>query len=184
MFNTKVTNRYAKALLELAISENRLDEISKDLEFVFTEISSIRELTLLLKSPIVKRDKKKRIFKQIFQGRVSDTVSKYCEIIINRQRSDLLLDIIKRFFELRDDYLNIKNVTIKTAYEFEKKHLDELQKILENRLNKKVRLNIFIEKNLIGGFVVQIDDTIIDASLRHQLERLRKRFLFGSEKLN
>lgn len=184
MFNTKVTNRYAKALLELAISENRLDEVSKDLELVYTEISSIRELTLLLKSPIVKRDKKRKIFQQIFEGKITDTILKYCEIIINRQRSDLLLDIIKRFFELRDDYLNIKNVTIKTAFELDKDHLDELQNILENRLNKKVKLNIVIEKNLIGGFVIQIDDTVIDASLRHQLERLRKRFLFGTEKLN
>lgn len=184
MLNTKVTNRYAKALLDLAISENLLDAISKDLEFVQHSISSLRELSLLLKSPIVKRDKKKKIFNEIFKDKISDLVLKFCELVINRQRSELLPDIIKRFFELRDDYLNIKTVVVKSAVELEQQHIEELKNVLEKKLNKQVRLNLTIDKKLIGGFVVQIDDTVIDASLKHQLELLKKKFLFGTEKLN
>jgi len=184
MISRKVTNRYAKALIELAISENRLDEISKDLEFVQNSISSIRELMLLLKSPIVKRDKKKRVFSEIFSSKISDTTLKFCELIINRDRSELLPDIIKRFFELRDDFLNVKSVFVKSAIELDEKHIDELRSVLEKNLNKKVRLNLSIDKNIIGGFIVQIDDTVIDASLKHQLEILRKKFLSGTEKLN
>lgn len=184
MLNTKVTNRYAKALLELAISDNILDTVSSDLDYVQKSISSIRELSLLLKSPIVKRDKKKKIIHEIFNGKVSETVLKFCELIINRQRSELLTDIIQRFFELRDDYLNIKNVLVKSASELDEKQLNELKNILEERLNKKVRLTQSIDKKLIGGFIVQIDDTVIDASLKHQLEILKRKFLFGTEKLN
>lgn len=184
MLNTKITNRYAKALLELAISENNLELISKDLEFIQKTFSSVRELLLLIKSPIVKRDKKRKIIHEVFSGKVSDTALKFCELIVNRQRSELLPDILYRFYELRDEYLNIKNVNVKSAVELENIHLEQLKNILEKRLNKQVRLSVTIDKKLIGGFVVQIDDTVIDASLKHQLELLKRKFLFGTEKLN
>lgn len=184
MLNSKITNRYAKALLEMAISENSLDEINKDLEYLQETISSIRDLSLLLKSPIVKRDKKRNIINEVFKGKISDTVLKFCELIINRQRSELLVDIIKRFFDLRDDYLNIKNVYVKSAIEFDELHIDKLKNVLEKNLKKKVRLNISIDKQLIGGFIVQINDTVVDGSLKHQLELLKKKFLSGTEKLN
>ncbi|NPV11602.1 MAG: ATP synthase F1 subunit delta [Ignavibacteria bacterium] len=184
MLNTKVTNRYAKALLDLAVSENLLDVIVKDLEFVQNNVLSLRELYLLIKSPIVKRDKKRKIFAELFKDKISETSLKFCELIINRQRSDLLLDIIKRFLQMKDEYLNIKSVLVRSAFELDEKHINELKSVLENNLGKKVNINLLIDKNLLGGFIVQIDDTLIDASLKHQLELLRKKFLFGTEKLN
>lgn len=184
MLNTKITNRYAKALLDLAISENQLDVIVNDLEFVKKSILSLRELSLLIKSPIVKRDKKRKIFNELFKDKISETALKFCELIINRQRSELLLDIIQRFLELKDEYLNIKSVSVKSAIELDEIQLNELRTVLEKKLGKQVHINLTIDKNLIGGFIVQIDDTVIDASLKHQLELLRKKFLFGTEKLN
>ena len=184
MLNTKITNRYAKALLDLAISENQLDVIVGDLEFVKKSILSLRELSLLIKSPIVKRDKKRKIFNELFKDKISETALKFCELIINRQRSELLLDIIQRFLELKDEYLNIKSVSVKSAIELDEIQLNELRTVLEKKLGKQVHINLTIDKNLIGGFIVQIDDTVIDASLKHQLELLRKKFLFGTEKLN
>lgn len=184
MLNTKITNRYAKALLDLAISENQLDVIVSDLEFVKKSILSLRELSLLIKSPVVKRDKKRKIFNELFKDKISETALKFCELIINRQRSELLLDIIQRFLELKDEYLNIKSVSVKSAIELDEIQLNELRTVLEKKLGKQVHINLTIDKNLIGGFIVQIDDTVIDASLKHQLELLRKKFLFGTEKLN
>ncbi|MCX8056266.1 MAG: ATP synthase F1 subunit delta [Ignavibacteria bacterium] len=184
MLYTKVTNRYAKAILDLSINENRLDEVNKDLEFVLNTISSIRELSLLLKSPIVKRDKKRKIIHNVFEGKVSDLTLRFCELVITRQRADLLPEIIKRFFELRDEYFNIKTVSVQSAVELEETHINQLINILEKQLNKKVRLSFKVEPKLIGGFIVQIDDTVIDASIKHQLELLRKKFLYGTEKLN
>lgn len=112
MLNTKITNRYAKALLDLAISENQLDSVSKDLEFIHHSISSLRELSLLLKSPIIKRDKKKKIFDEIFRGKISDLVLKFCELVINRQRSELLPDIIKRFLSYETTILISKQLLL------------------------------------------------------------------------
>ncbi len=184
MLNTKITNRYAKALLDLAISEHQLDVIVKDLEFVQKNILSLRELFLLIKSPIVKNDKKRKIFSELFKDKISEISLKFCELIIRRQRSELLLDIIQKFLELKDEYLNIKTVLVKSAFELDEKQIQELKSVLEKKLGKKVNLNFLIDEKLIGGFVVQVDDTVIDASLKHQLELLRKKFLFGTEKLN
>ncbi|MGB9664247.1 MAG: ATP synthase F1 subunit delta [Ignavibacteria bacterium] len=184
MLNTKITNRYAKALLELAISEKQLDVIVRDLEFIKKNILSLRELFLLIKSPIVKNDKKRKIFSELFKDKISDISLKFCELIIRRQRADLLLDIIQKFLEMKDEYLNIKTVSVKSAIELDETQIEELKLVLEKKLGKKVNINHSVDEKLIGGFVVQIDDTVIDASLKHQLELLRKKFLFGTEKLN
>ncbi len=184
MLNSKITNRYAKALLDLAISENSLDKISQDIGFVQKSVSSIRELSLLLKSPIVKRDKKKQIFHEIFVNKISDTSLKFCELVINRQRSELLPDIIRRFFELRNEFLNIKNIEVVSAVELDENQINLLKSILEQNLNKKVWLSLEVDRTLIGGFKVKIDDTVVDASLQYQLAKLKKKFLSGTEKLN
>lgn len=184
MLDIKITNRYAKAILELAIEENKLALIANDLEMVKKTINSSRELTLLLKSPIIKTIRKKNIFYQIFSGKISDTALKFCELVIQRQRSDLLDSIIDRFFELKDEYENIMKVDVRSAVELDENQIKQLKTILENNFKKNVRLNLSIDKSLIGGFVIQVDYTMIDASLRHQLEQLRKKFLYGTENLN
>lgn len=184
MLDIKITNRYAKAILELAIEEKKLDLITNDLETVKKAINSSREITLLIKSPIIKTLKKKNIFNQIFSGKISDTSLRFCELVIQRQRSDLLERIIDRFFELKDEYENTKKVDVRTAIELDENQVQQLKTILENNLKKNVRLSFSIDTSLIGGFVIQIDDTMIDASLRHQLEQLHKKFLYGTENIN
>lgn len=184
MLDIKITNRYAKALLQLAIEEKKLETIASDLDSVKRTINLSRELNLVLKSPIIKTLKKKNIFHHLFDAKISDTSLKFCELVIQRQRSDLLESIIDRFFDLKDEYENVKKVDVKTAIELDENQIQQLKSILEQNLNKSVRLNLSIDKSLIGGFIVQIDDTMINASLRYQLEVLRKKFLYGTEKLN
>lgn len=184
MHSLKITNRYAKALLDLAVNENRLDELGNDLEFIQQNIVTVREISLLLKSPIIKIEKKRDVFTKLFKNKISDTALNFCDLVIRRQRGDLLINIIKKFFDLKDEYLNIKNITVKSAVELDNFQINELKSILEQYLGKKVILRLLVDKSLIGGFIVQVDDTVIDASLKHQLDLLRKKFLYGTEKLN
>jgi F-type H+-transporting ATPase subunit delta len=75
-------------------------------------------------------------------------------------------------------------VDVKTAFEFSDDQKKSLQKKIEEILNKKARLSFKVEPELIGGFVAKVDDTLYDASLKHQIEILKKQFLKGSSLLN
>jgi F-type H+-transporting ATPase subunit delta len=86
--------------------------------------------------------------------------------------------------ELRDEYLGIASVEVTAAIGFTTEQKSSLQERLEKILNKKVRLNFKTEKDLVGGFIAKVGDTLYDASIRHQLELLRKQFLTGELSLN
>ncbi len=184
MGNFKVTNRYATALLELSVQENSLDSVSQDLECVKKTIDDSRELTLLIKSPILKSEKKKDILTKLFTEKVSQLTMKFLNLVIDRNRTPLIPDIISHFFELRDKHLGIINVSVRSAAKFDKNQSNNLTKQLENYTNKKVRINFSLDSSLKGGFVVQLGDTVLDASLRHQLDVLKNKFILGSEGLN
>jgi len=180
----KITNRYATALIELSIQEKSLNDVSNELELIKKSIKDSRELTLFLQSPILKSQKKKDILTKIFSGKVSNLTMKFLNLVIDRNRTPLILEIIDHFFELRDKHLGIINVAVRSAAKFDKNQSEDLTKQLESYTNKKVKINFSLDSSLKGGFVVQLGDTVLDASLRHQLDLLKSKFLHGSEELN
>lgn len=184
MRNIKITTRYAKALLRLSVEQNLLDTVSKDLEFVTDTIEKSHELKIVLKNPVIRNDKKIKILTSIFDGKISSVSLKFIQLIIRRHRAELLLDVINTFFSLRDDYLNIKPVLVKSAYELDSEIFNRINEILKNITGKEPCFKFQIDKSLIGGFIVQIDDTIYDGSIKHQLQLLKKKFKLGTIPLN
>jgi len=184
MSDYKITQRYAKALLELSLTENKIETVSKDLDFFLRTLLGYRPLQLALKSPIIRKEKKAAIVEQIFKDKISDLTLSFIKLVINRQRAELLESIIQRFFIMRDERLNLKTVIIYTPFNLDENQLNHLKKMLEEYTGKKVNLIEKIDKSLIGGVIIQIDDTIINGSIKHILENLKKRFLTGIISLN
>ena len=85
---------------------------------------------------------------------------------------------------MQDEHLGIANVFVTTSTEFSKEQKNVLQSKLEKILDKKVRLNFKTDMKLVGGFIAKVDDTLYDASIKHQLELLKKQFLTGDISLN
>jgi len=184
MSNYKVSVRYSSSLLDTAIEKNNLDEISKDIELMESVLKENPKLKFMLKSPIVKPQLKFSIFEEIFRTRVNPDTLNFIKFVIDKNRESLLYDIIREFLRLRDEYLNIVNVEISTAYEFTNEQKNLLRNKFEKYLDKKVRLSFKLDKEIIGGFLAKLGDTIYDASIKRQLELLRKQFLKGSLILN
>jgi F-type H+-transporting ATPase subunit delta len=138
----------------------------------------------MLESPVVRPELKLNILKEIFSEKISKESMDFVEFVISKKRESLLNSIGKRFLELQDDHLGIANVFVTTPTEFSNEQKNVLQSKLEKILDKKVRLNFKTDLNLIGGFIAKVDDTLYDASIRHQLELLKKQFLTGDISLN
>lgn len=180
MSNYKVSIRYASSLLDNAIEKNNFDEISKDIELLESVIKGNIKLKLLLESPIIKPQLKFSIFEEIFGKRVNSETMNFIKFVIGKNRENMLYDITKEFLRLRDEYLNIINIEISSAYEFTGEQKNLLSEKFEKFLNKKVRFNFKMDKNIIGGFLAKFGDTIYDASIKRQLELLKKQFLSGA----
>lgn len=184
MAETKVSIRYANSLLDLTTEKNNLNEISTDMELVLTAIRSSPELRNLLESPVVKNGVKQSLLNEIFKNKVGSDTLNFIDFVVEKSRERILSSIVEKFLELRDAKLRIVRAEVKTSFDFTDEQKENLRKRLESMLNKKTYLNFIVDKNVLGGFVAKVGDTVYDASIKHQLELLRKEFLKGNVPLN
>jgi len=184
MANLKVSHRYATSLIETAIEKNKLDKISSDMILLLDALNDNKALQLMLENPVIRPEIKNNILKEIFSSKFDKESLNFLNFVIEKKRENLLDSIAARFLELRDNYLGIVGVTVTTAFKFAEDQIEILQKKLEDILGKKVRLNLVVDESLVGGFIAKAGDTMYDASVRHQLELLKKQFLVSGFSLN
>jgi F-type H+-transporting ATPase subunit delta len=184
MADFRILHRYATSLLETSLEKNSLEVITADMKLLVQTLKQSRQLQLMLESPVVRPEIKFSILKEIFETKISKESLEFIEFVISKRRENLLHSICERFLELRDKHLGIANVFVTTASEFSGEQKKVLQGRLEQILDKKVQLNFKTDENLVGGFIAKVDDTLYDASIKHQLGLLKKQFLTGDVSLN
>ncbi|MGA8263271.1 MAG: ATP synthase F1 subunit delta [Ignavibacteriaceae bacterium] len=184
MTESKVSARYANSLLGSASDKGNLETVAKDMELVYSSIKSSGELSRTLSSPIVKAQVKTSILDEIFKKKISKETMDFLKFIVEKNRENLLESIVKKFLDLRDQKLGLVNVNVKSAVELGEDQKKKLKEKFEKLLNKIVRANFTIDPDVVGGFVAKVGDTVYDASLKNQLEILKKRFLKGGASLN
>ncbi|MCU7496725.1 MAG: F0F1 ATP synthase subunit delta [Ignavibacteria bacterium] len=184
MSNYNISSRYANALMQLASEKDLFEQISADMEVVFNTLSSSREFQMMLISPVVKVYDKEQVLLKVFENRISHDSLNFLQFIVRKNRENLLFNIVRQFLSLRDKKLGVVNAEVLSASEFTDEQKSKLTKKLEEYTRKKVRLSLQIDRNLLGGFIVRIEDTVIDASLDHQLELLKSQFMKGDSSLN
>jgi len=184
MTDHKVSLSYATSLLDSSIEKKNLDLVIKDMELVFSVLQREKELLVVMKSPVIKLKTKSSILSKIFKTKVSEDTFNFLLFVVEKKREDLLLNIAKKFLELKDEYLGILNIEVSAPYDFSEDQKLQIKKKFESAFNKIIKLNYILDKGLIGGFVAKVTDTMYDASVKHQLELLRKQFLHGNVSLN
>lgn len=184
MADFRILHRYATSLLETALEKKNLDLITTDIRLLVETLEGSRQLQLMLESPVVRPELKLNVFKEVFSEKISKDTIDFIEFLVSKKRENLIGSIGKRFLELRDAHLGIANVIVTTLSEFSNEQKNVLQNKLEKILEKKVRLNFKTDANIVGGFVAKVDDTLYDASIRHQLDLLKKQFLTSEISLN
>ncbi|MFA6515466.1 MAG: ATP synthase F1 subunit delta [Candidatus Paceibacterota bacterium] len=180
MSNQRVAARYASALMELTNEQKKSDAIADDLALVKNAIDTSKELRNVLASPIVPKEKKKAILRDVFKKKVGELVMGYLDQIIAKGRENVLAEILAQYFIQRDEQLGIVRVTVKTSIEFSAKQEKDLAKQLEAMTKKKVEIAFSLDKTIRGGFIARVGDTVLDGSVKRQLEILKMKLKQGS----
>ncbi|MFA7288636.1 MAG: ATP synthase F1 subunit delta, partial [Melioribacteraceae bacterium] len=110
-------------------------------------------------------------------GKVSSEVDTFFNLIIEHNREDILFEIISRFVELKNEKLGIVNALVKSAIDLDEETKSKIQKQLEDFTKKKVVISFKVDSSLIGGFIVLINDKVIDSSIKNQLKLLKKKLV-------
>ena len=173
----RIASRYAKSLLELAQEQNKLEAVTGDMEN-FKALLEERDLYLLLKSPVVGTEKKRQIFKTLFEGKFDKLTSAFLDILAVKVRESYMPEIVNEYLAQYKRLKNISTVTITSTTELDEKTLEAIKaKLLDNdTTDKKLEIISIVDPDLIGGFILEFDDKIYDASLSTKLEGLRRQF--------
>jgi F-type H+-transporting ATPase subunit delta len=177
MSDIKVASRYAKALLELAVEKKQLDAIYKDVNLLLSIAAQNRELVLLLSSPIVSFDKKHNVLKALFEKTGNPITLSFFDIITKKNRSDVLVSTFKEFKRQYNQQMGIQEAEVTTTFLLTEDLRNRFVEIVKQISGlHKVELTEKINKDLIGGFVLKVNDKLLDDSLSGKLRELRLNF--------
>jgi F-type H+-transporting ATPase subunit delta len=152
--------------------------VKKDIDFL--RANRNEELNAVLASPIVRGDKKSKIFKAIFHGKVSQLTESFFDLVFSKGREFVMRDIGDAFDQQYNEIKGIVNVTITSAIEMaEEIHHDLYSRVanLPRFHDKTVNLETKVDPKLIGGFIIEVGDLKFDASIRHDLHFIKREFI-------
>jgi len=174
MKGTKAASRYAKALLELAIEQNKLDRIAADMAYLAQVNHDEKDFAILLNSPVVKADKKIAIFNEIF-SHFDELTAKFIDLIARNRRESLLAEIAHSFEAQVKAFKGIVPITLISAVPMDKGTKDAILAKVKDSVKGQLEIKEIIDETLIGGFIVRMDDKQIDASIASQFNNLKQR---------
>lgn len=177
MSGIKISKRYAKALFEFAIEQNKVEEVKTDMEFVHQVCQDSADFVGLLKSPVIKVTKKVEIINAVFEGKLSEMSTQYLEIISRSRREIFIPQIAEQFLAYYNESIGLKIVDFESAYEMEEALKNQIIEALSAQTGKKIHLKEKINQDLIGGFVINMDNRQYDASIRARLTKLKAAFV-------
>lgn len=173
----KLATRYAKSILDLSIERGQLEVVLNDMKLLNNATDNSREYYMMLKSPIVNGDKKMEVTKMIFGNNLSSITTEFINILMRKNREAYLPEIIDAFIKQYNQHKNITEVIVTTPQPVS----TELQNEILNRLRKQaglkeIELSTTVDESLIGGYVLQWEDKLIDTSIARGLAILKDEF--------
>ncbi|MDE3235335.1 MAG: ATP synthase F1 subunit delta [Bacteroidota bacterium] len=177
MPNPRLASRYAKSLIDLAVEQNQLEQVFADMQLLQAVCKSSREFVNLLRSPIIKADKKEQIIAAITKDKVGVLTQSFTKLLVLKGRENDLPEIVSAFIDQYNQIKGIQKVKLTTAVAVG----DDVRVAIENKLKAeagldKVQLETKVDEALIGGFVLEFNNNLVDASVLRDLRDIKKQF--------
>ncbi len=176
MVDIQVAKRYAKSILDLSKENGTVDAVSNDMKLFVSVCEKSHDLVLMLLNPIIPSDKKMNVLNSLFGSKVNKLTITFFEIVTRKGREKYLLQIAKEFVAKYKQLKNIQTAEITSAVGLDDNLRKKVYDLIRNSTNSEVELVEKIDKNLIGGFILRMDDKQYDASISSELRKLTQAF--------
>ena len=172
-----VGDRYAESLFDLAKEENKVTQYLDDIKLVGEVLDSDPQIVQFFNHVLIENDKKIQLLDQSFKGNVDQYVLNFLKLLVQSRRIRYIDDIVKSYIKLSNQYLGIEEGMIYTPYELTDQQIQDIEKAISQKENKKVTLKVSIDPSLLGGIKVQISNRIYDGTIKNKVETLKKELL-------
>ncbi len=175
MIRSKVSKRYAKALLSLGMEEGRYQEYGKELQDFSTFYESHRELNQAISNPAFKLEDRREVLKALLaKSGYSDTIRNFLSLILDKNRIRALGEISAHYEQLTDEVSGIVRADVVVPRPLSEEAENNLGKVLEQMTSKKVKMNVRQDSGILGGIIVKIGDLVVDGSVKAQVQGIKE----------
>ncbi|MBN1107319.1 MAG: ATP synthase F1 subunit delta [Bacteroidales bacterium] len=173
MNDSKISVRYARALFSSAADKGELEKIFDDMKYI-SELCRIPEVKELIDNPVIVPSKKKQILRSLSGEKVRDLTLSLIDLVVTNGREKFIPAIARDFIRETKTYKGITESVLTTAVEINDNIRSRIIDLIRDIFNTKVELKEEIDKDIIGGFILKIEDSYIDASVRKKLRTIEK----------
>lgn len=173
-----ISKTYGEAIFELAVSENRVNALTQEIETVLKVLEENPEFSEIMKHPKIIKEEKLQIIENVFKGRVSDELTGFIRLIVEKDRYGQIGEIMQYFLDEGKKLKGIGVAWVRSALplrEEQKKQVEE--KLLETTSFREMEMHYQVDETLIGGMVIRIGDRVADSSIRTKLSHLEQQLL-------
>jgi F-type H+-transporting ATPase subunit delta len=170
----RIAVRYAKALLEAANEEQKAENIYNDLQAI-AESAEQADFKAMLNNPVYASSVKNKIIERLFADKIEALSLRLLFLLIKKNRENLLSAVIRNYGQLYRKQQNISRVELTTAGENQESFNKEVKEIIEKKFNTSAEITYKHDEALIGGFIIDIENQQLDASIQTKLQKVRKR---------
>lgn len=175
MANQRLSSRYANSILQIAKENKSLDKIFADMQMIQNSINDSADLQMLLKSPIIKSEDKAKALTAIFSGKVEKESSDFLKLLVTKGRESYLAEICSSFIAEYNNEHKVADVTLVTAIPATEAIMNEVTSLLtKSGKYNKVSINQEVDPAIIGGFILKMDDQLLDNSVQRKLNVVKK----------
>ncbi len=173
-----VSKRYAKAIFELAVEDQKTDRLLQEAAAVRKAVEENPQWIQFLENPGVLMEEKLRTTEQILKERVSNEMTAFFCVIVKNKRSEQLPEILSELMTQIEEYQGTGRIQVISAAElksFQKKKIREI--MIKTTGYRKLEIQYAIDPSLIGGMKIRLKDRVIDSSIKSRLERMQSQLM-------
>lgn len=174
MKGTKAASRYAQALLELAVEQNQLEQVYADMQTFAQAVAETKEFQVFLNNPVINSNKKKEVLNTVFAD-FAKLTTLFIGLVTANRRENVLPFIAESFIQQYKAHKGIVAVTVYTANKLDTAVREQIINKIKPAIQGDIELTEQVNPDLIGGFIVEMGDTRIDASVASQFNNLKQR---------
>jgi F-type H+-transporting ATPase subunit delta len=172
-----VAERWAEAVLGAARDRGAVDAVAADLAALRQLAERDPELGRVLESPQVREDHRHRVVDALFGKRVDVLTLRFLHLLLDKKRAAYLADVARAYADLLDRERGVIRATVTTARPLTAAERERLRAALAARTGRPVQLEPRVDREVLGGVVVQYGDQILDDTVRTRLGEIRDALL-------
>jgi len=174
MNDSRLASRYAKALFMLAKEQNLIEKVRLDLDRLTGLLADSPEFKWLLESPVINSTDKTRLAREALSGSLESLSLEFLSLLIRHRRENNLASTCRMFMELYRADQGILEARVVSAVPVDQEYVSQLTKRLGDSSHMKIEMTTDTNEDLIGGFILTLEDQQLDASVQSKLKRIRQ----------